>query len=354
MKFCQNHWSLMSKLLKKPSAIPNINFLNFFFPTFVGYFCPPGSGSGLRIRIRIRTPNTDPDPPTRLNMDPIRIRNPARSTGSRHALMFTWCRTTGGTRVTSTTCWSWRRRRCGRGWWAPSSRWRSSSRKWARQIGGWSRYRSSLQSTICRDQARYQCCGSTLVSMRPRIQIRIGFNSVPDRYRSGSSIFCQCGSGYDSGSALTRVLMTRNWKNLQLEKFTFFWSKIKIFLSLDLHKGRQDTGEVLFPRKRTSSTSKLEFSLLLLVILALLDPNPYSQCGSGSSRPKWMRIRVRIRNTARYAFKCIHVFVKSQTPELKKKTKYVKNFGFSFYLCHIGIYEIVCVKFAPILTRKKI
>ncbi len=32
-------------------------------------------------------------------------------------------------------------------------------------------------------------------------------------------------------------------------------------------------------------------SQLLLVILALLDPDPYSQCGSGSSRPKWMRIR---------------------------------------------------------------
>jgi hypothetical protein len=51
MKFCQNQWSLMSKLLKKPSALKrehlalqNLKFLNFF-STFVGRFCPPGSGS---------------------------------------------------------------------------------------------------------------------------------------------------------------------------------------------------------------------------------------------------------------------------------------------------------------------
>ncbi len=75
------------------------------------------------------------------------------------------------------------------------------------------------------------------------------------------------------------------------------------------------------------------------------DPDPADQK---------IRIRVRIRNTARYAFKCFHVFVKSQTPELKKKIKYVKNFACSFYHCLIGIYEKVCVKVAPILTRNKI
>jgi hypothetical protein len=31
----------------------------------------------------------------------------------------------------------------------------------------------------------------------------------------------------------------------------------------------------------------------------------------------------------------------------------IKNFGFSYYLCLIGIYEKVCAKFAPILTRIK-
>jgi hypothetical protein len=45
-----------SKLQKKPSALKrehqalqNMKFLNFF-STFVGNFCPPGSGSGIRIR----------------------------------------------------------------------------------------------------------------------------------------------------------------------------------------------------------------------------------------------------------------------------------------------------------------
>ena len=75
----------MSKLQKKPAAhkrghptLQNMNFYKFL-STFVGHFCPPGSGSGFRIRIRI--PNTDPDPQTRLNTDPkrirIRIHNPA-------------------------------------------------------------------------------------------------------------------------------------------------------------------------------------------------------------------------------------------------------------------------------------
>jgi hypothetical protein len=44
----------MSKLQKKPSALkreqPALHKMNFFFffSTFVGHFCPPGSGSGSR------------------------------------------------------------------------------------------------------------------------------------------------------------------------------------------------------------------------------------------------------------------------------------------------------------------
>ena len=47
----------MSKLQKKPSALkrghPTLQNMNFykFLSTFVGPFCPPGSGSGFRIRI---------------------------------------------------------------------------------------------------------------------------------------------------------------------------------------------------------------------------------------------------------------------------------------------------------------
>ncbi len=53
----------MSKLQKKPSALkrghPTLQNMNFykFFSTFVGHFCPPGSGSGFRIRIRIHWPD---------------------------------------------------------------------------------------------------------------------------------------------------------------------------------------------------------------------------------------------------------------------------------------------------------
>ncbi len=96
----------------------------------------------------------------------------------------------------------------------------------------------------------------------------------------------------------SRILMSRNWRILQLKKIIIFWSKNAIYLSLV-----QATGEVFISQKWTSSTLKLEFSSLLWVILAFLDldpdPKPYSQCRpwSGSGRPKLIRVRVRIRNT---------------------------------------------------------
>jgi hypothetical protein len=56
-----------SKLLKKPSALKrehpalqNMKFLNFF-STFVGNFCPPGSGSESTDPIESGS-NSDPDP----------------------------------------------------------------------------------------------------------------------------------------------------------------------------------------------------------------------------------------------------------------------------------------------------
>jgi hypothetical protein len=62
----------MSKLQKKPSALkrghPTRQNMNFYqnFSTFVGHFCPPGSGSGFRIRIHSGPieygSNPDPDP----------------------------------------------------------------------------------------------------------------------------------------------------------------------------------------------------------------------------------------------------------------------------------------------------
>jgi hypothetical protein len=70
-------------------------------------------------------------------------------------------------------------------------------------------------------------------------------------------------------------------------QFTYLWASIK-----DV----QATGEVFIPRKKTSSSSKLEFSSLFLwVILALLDPDPYSQCGA---------VRIRIQPTKMNAEPC--------------------------------------------------
>jgi hypothetical protein len=49
--------------------------------------------------------------------------------------------------------------------------------------------------------------------------------------------------------------MTKNLKNLPLKlKILYFFSKIAVNLSLDLHKGRPPTGEAFNPQKRTSCT----------------------------------------------------------------------------------------------------
>ncbi len=88
--------------------------------------------------------------------------------------------------------------------------------------------------------------------------------------------------------------MTKNWKNLQSKFFfTFFGAKIEIYLSLGLHKGRSSYRRNLHTSNE-NITSKLEFSSLLWVILALLDPANQNECRSVRIR---IRVRVRIRNT---------------------------------------------------------
>ncbi len=96
------------------------------------------------------------------------------------------------------------------------------------------------------------------------------FTSVADPH------WFQCGSR-------SRVLMTTNLKKFTAEIFFFFLSKNAIYLSLGLHKGRLSYNRSLYPTKEKSGTSKLEFSSLWSVILALLDPDTYSQYGSGSA-----------------------------------------------------------------------
>ncbi len=101
-------------------------------------------------------------------------------------------------------------------------------------------------------------------------------------------IFCQSGSG-------SRVLVTiKIVKKLQLKKKYIFWSKMAFTYPLVFINDVRTTEEVFIPHKKTSSTLKLEISSLLWVIFALLHPDPHSQCGSGSSRPKWMRIWIHI------------------------------------------------------------
>jgi hypothetical protein len=96
----------------------------------------------------------------------------------------------------------------------------------------------------------------------------------------------------DTGSG-SRVLMTKNLKKFKAENFfiIFFGSKIAIYLSLGLYKGRPSYRRSLQPSKRTSSNSKHEISLpyFLWVIFALLDPDPdpatqiiADPCGFGS------------------------------------------------------------------------
>jgi hypothetical protein len=150
-----------------------------FFSTFVGNFCPPGSGSGFRIRIRIHRPD--------------------------------WIRIQSGS-------------------------------------------------------------GSTTLS--------------------GTSIFSYCGSRGLGSSCESRVLMTKNWKKLTaVNFFIFFGSKIEIYLSLCLHKGRTSYRRSLQPSKENIQATALQnmkilyFYLCLWVIFALLNPDsdPHSKCGSGSS-----------------------------------------------------------------------
>jgi hypothetical protein len=72
-----------------------------------------------------------------------------------------------------------------------------------------------------------------------------------------------------------------SWKKLNI----FFWSKTAIYLSLGLHKVCQVTEEACSSQMRPSNTSKHEFFLILWVIFALLDSDPDSESGSGSTGP---------------------------------------------------------------------
>ncbi len=93
----------------------------------------------------------------------------------------------------------------------------------------------------------------------------------------GSSILGRIPTGSRPGS---RVLMTKNWrKKVSAEKkLYFFSSKIAIYLSLGLHKGRPSHRRSLQPSKENIPLFKtwnfLNFFQFLWVIFAFLDPDP--------------------------------------------------------------------------------
>jgi hypothetical protein len=87
------------------------------------------------------------------------------------------------------------------------------------------------------------------------------------------------------------ALMTKNWKKITAENFLyiFFLSKTAIYLSLGLHKvcpsyrrSLQFSKEAIQHFKTWTFTNHC---LLLRVIFALLDPDPDSEYGSGSTDP---------------------------------------------------------------------
>ncbi len=69
-----------------------------------------------------------------------------------------------------------------------------------------------------------------------------------------------------------RIQVQTDKKTLNKEKSSV--AAVAVYLSLGLHKGRLSYSRSLIPQKRTSGTSKVEFSYFLWVILVLLDPDP--------------------------------------------------------------------------------
>ncbi len=80
-------------------------------------------------------------------------------------------------------------------------------------------------------------------------------STQPDAQKGRATNYKQCfGSGFIDSGFGSRVSMTKNKKNLQLEKIDIFSIKNCNYLSLGLHKGCPSYRRS--PQKRTSSTSK--------------------------------------------------------------------------------------------------
>ncbi len=107
---------------------------------------------------------------------------------------------------------------------------------WRQYFPFFSLHHISNQYNLCKVcRYRYRTMSNNIF---PGLWIRIDIMRIRIQH------FSTCGSGsrseYASGSSSgSRVSMLKNWTKLQLEFFNiFFWSKIAIYLSLGLHKGR--------------------------------------------------------------------------------------------------------------------
>ncbi len=87
-------------------------------------------------------------------------------------------------------------------------------------------------------------------------------------YGSGSSISSEFGSGSGPGYFWSKI------KNTAENFFPFFWSKITIFLSLDLLKSRPIQRRSLQPSKENIQYFKKLNFIFFLVIFVRLDPDP--------------------------------------------------------------------------------
>ncbi len=103
----------------------------------------------------------------------------------------------------------------------------------------------------------------------------------------------------DSGSGFDDLKLKKiySWKFL----FLFSWSKIAIYLSLGLYKGRPSCRRSLQPSKRTSSTSTHNHTVLFSIFVGHFCPG----YGSGSATQiKRIWIRIRIRNPGGFCNAC--------------------------------------------------
>ncbi len=170
MKFCQNHWSLMSKLLKKPSALKrkhtalqNMKILYFFLYLWVIFAL------------------LDPDPATQMNTDP----------DPQPPVAMHWCSLDEGLRAAQGSPAQPAGAGGGEGAGEDGGRppadeevHRGNERD--QSAAGAGRYRKSLQSIM-----QWSC-------KIPVLRVRIDFNSVPDT----DPHWFQCGSGSRSGSSI--------------------------------------------------------------------------------------------------------------------------------------------------------